>query len=240
MYIYSFDPTGVLAANRIINELVTPSSVNSSNAYLIIPAATPFYKKGLSVVGPTGLTLVEGVDYYLTHHWDPVFEHTGLEAFGGIALIGSATAADVVIGYQTLGGEYAANRANAIASGIVALASVLDVDWTTAPTTFPSTPHNEMLSGLTGMTDVIAALDRMVLVLGQPASKIKLDDVQDLETEFIAPVIATLTNIALAITNNNSSGTLLNTLTADVQAMTTANATRDNRLDNLEAALQQL
>ena len=59
---YVFDPTGLLGANKIVNEPHSVTQANGINAYLIAPVAGPFYRNGFSIVNASGMTLTENVD----------------------------------------------------------------------------------------------------------------------------------------------------------------------------------
>jgi len=213
---YPFDPTGLLPSNKIDNELKTPGVGNGVDGYLIVPNATPFYEIGHSVVNSAGVTLVQGTDYILTHKWVDADTNTGRKVYGGILLLGTTAVGTVRLNYQTIGGTYVDNRANAIVDGLFPLAGALTVDWTTAPTTFPSTPHNLLLSGATGMTEVLAAIDRITVALNQPLPAINMADIQDLDVAFVNPLLAQMAQLTTAVNNNNGLTAQLSTAIADI------------------------
>lgn len=212
---YSFDPTGVLPANRITNELKNITISNSINAFLIIPDAAPFYKQGFSIVDAQGHTLEEGVHYYLTHHWQQASAVTGLEVYGSLTMINGYPIGLYRLNYQTIGGEYVSAPANAIQSGLIADAGqYLALDWATAPTVFPPTAHTEDLNGITGMQDVYHGLLDIANALRDPKTNISYDDVQGITEVYALTTVKPFLNLVETIyKNNNTLGALiLNTL----------------------------
>jgi hypothetical protein len=143
--LYPFDGTGTLPDNFVPNEQHNISNIGPTNAFLFVPEAAPFYSAGLSIVNSDGITLKENVDYYLSHYWEQASSDNaiGLPVYGSITMLGRNPVGRYLINYHTIGGEYVANKANAIADGFMELATTyLSVDWTSAPTSFPPTPHS--------------------------------------------------------------------------------------------------
>ena len=81
---YPFDHTALLPQNKISNELHTIQSANAIDCYLLRPDATPFYGRTMVVIDESGNTLIEGVDYYLTHYWLQASDHTGIDILGSV------------------------------------------------------------------------------------------------------------------------------------------------------------
>jgi hypothetical protein len=204
---YPFDPTGFLASNKIINEERAVTDANGINAYLIIPDATPYYGNSLSIVNSSGVTLVENVDYYKTHHWDQATTHTGLPVFGTITLLTPYAVDTYRLNYQTIGGEYVTAPANAITEGLIALGTdYVDLDWSTAPTAFPAVPHTEELSQITGVTQLYHGLFEIAAALNSPARGVHYDDIEDINTQYAVTTVKPI--LELAIANNQAIDTL--------------------------------
>ena len=230
MSLYPFDPTGELNSNYIRNELTTPQAVNGSNVYLVIPTATPFYGTGFTVVGLDGVGLAVDADYQLVLPWAQGTVHTGRSVYGGLVLKGVAATHPVYLNYHTLGGEYVDSRANTIQSGLVALGSVLGLDWSTAPTIFPSTPHNEVLGSVDGVTEIINAIDRVQVALTQPLPSIHMDSIVDLDVEFIQPLLVRLQELSVAVALSRGVNDITVTHSSEIAVI-------QQRLDLVEAAL---
>ena len=208
---YQFDPTAVLPANKIINELKNITVSNSFNAFLIIPDATPFYQQGFSIVDAQGNTLAEGVHYYLTHHWQQASNATGLEVYGSITMINGYPIGLYKLNYQTIGGEYVSAPDNAIQSGLIADAGMyISIDWATAPTIFPPTAHTEDLNGITGMQEVYHGLLNIANAIRDPNANISYDDVQGITEVYTLTTVKPFLNLVETIyKNNNALGALI-------------------------------
>ena len=200
--VYPFDPTAMLIANKIINEIVPITVSNGINAFLIIPDAAPFYGKSLVLVNSFGATLVEGVDYYLTHHWQQGSDNTGFDVYGSITLIEGYPVDTYSLNYQTLGGEYVTTPLNVIQSGLIADSSLyINIDWATAPTRFPALPHNENLSGVVGVTQLYQGLYDIAAAIRSPDGGVHYNDIQDINevyaNDVVGPFITLIGSIAL-------------------------------------------
>ena len=202
MYTYSFDPTGTLPANKIVNEAHTITVGNGANNYVIVPDATPFHGDSLHMVDANGDLLEENVHYYLTHPYPAAQDATGKRIFGTITMISITASGTFKMNYQTIGGAEVDNRANAIQSGLQNLNAVLLFEWSNAPGTFPATSHTHPLSGLGGAQEVLDALFGIKEALEAPEGLIQMDDVQDLGAAFVQPLLLALSGIEAAVLSN--------------------------------------
>jgi hypothetical protein len=214
IYPYPFDETGMLPGNKIINENHSVTVANGINAFVIVPDATPFFGNSLVIVDSSGNTLVEGVNYYLTHHWQQATDHIGLPVYGTITLIEGYPVGSYKINYQTIGGEYVLAPANAILSGLTASASgLLTLDWSTAPTYFPPIPHSLELSSLNGMTQIYRGLSEIADSIKSPLAGLHYDDIAAMpEVNLITTVAPILEIIQTISENSNSVGILITEL----------------------------
>lgn len=204
---YPFDQTGLLLTNKIQNELRTIPVANSVDSYLIVPNNAPFFGDSLSVVSMSGKTLDVGVDYFLTHRWNHACERTGKEVYGTITFVSPKSTGAYYLNYQTIGGEHVDTRANVIIDGLVNLQSLLDgapslIDWSTAPAAFPSNRHNEHLTGVSGMSDILNTLEKIPTALLARPTDLSIEDIKDLGPEYITPLLGYLEQIATALSTS--------------------------------------
>lgn len=143
--IYTFDSTGLLPDNKIINESHNITDIGPTSAFLFVPDAAPFYGDSVSIVTSEGNTLRENEDYVLTHYWTQASSDIaiGLPIYGSVTMLNTNPIGVYRINYQTIGGEYVVNQANAIVDGLLATALEFStIDWSTIPVSFPPTPHS--------------------------------------------------------------------------------------------------
>ena len=186
---YLFDPSGSSAQNKISNEEHVVTVSNAINAYLIVPDANPYYGDSMSVVNSAGHTLQEGVDYYLSHPWQQATAATGKDVYATITLLSGYPVGIYFLNYQTIGGEYVTSPVNGIQSGLIAINSeYTEVDWSTAPTVFPPTPHTHDLNGISGIADIYQSLNAIANVLASPKSGVAYNDVEGIDTMYAVSV----------------------------------------------------
>lgn len=176
---YPFDPTGTKTTNKITGELQALQGVTGHDYYFIVPAATPFFEEGLTVVykSLTGeiRELVPGVDYYPTHYFIGASRSCAKEIYGSITFLNLSLRGSVTLSYQTLGGEWTVDTAK-IAE---LLADQLHNPRTTAweqimdvPTLFPVIDHDWNLVDMVGMKDVVAALNLTITAIANNGTSI--------------------------------------------------------------------
>lgn len=204
---YPYDPTGTFSSNYINNEVVTINTANGINAYLIIPDATPFYGDSMVVIDTTGVPLNVNSDYVLSHYWTEASTNIGKDVYGSITIKNGYLIGNYRLVYRTIGGEYVTTPLNTIQSGICGgLNQYVNVDWSTAPTTFPSIPHKHELSGIVGMTQIYQALYDIAAAVTKRPSGIMFDDVFDIAFANLKATVNPIANLmgAIGIINNNS------------------------------------
>jgi hypothetical protein len=195
---FPFDPTGQLQQNKISNELHTVPVANSVDSYLLVPLNTPFYGDNThSVIGLDGRQLDIGKDYYLTHRWEQACERTGKEVYGSITLVSPKSVGSYYLNYNTIGGEHVDVRANTITEGLVNLSDLQNgapsiIDWSTAPAAFPTIKHNEHLTSVGGVTEILNVIEKISLAIAARPTDLYLDDVKDLDANYIRPIVTAL------------------------------------------------
>jgi len=201
----AFDSTGINPLNKIINEAHSVTAGIGQQAFLIVPEAAPFYGDSLYIVDASGNTLTEGVDYYLTHHWAQASDSVGKEIYGTITLIPNWVVGVYKVNYQTIGGDYVTAPSLAITDGLIALAAqYVNVDWSTAPTVFPPTPHTEALSQFSGMNQIYQGLDNIANALQSPARGVHVDDIQDYSQVYLNTIVEPFMSLMNSVNDNNN------------------------------------
>lgn len=239
-FTYPFDTTAIAISNKLLNEFHTPTNANGVDPYLIVPDATPFYGDSMMVVDVGGDVLVEGTDYYLAYKWPDATEYIGKNVFGTVVLIGSLPVNTVKLTYQTLGGDYVDNRANAVVDGLVSLSSVLSLDWSTAPTSFPVSPHTVELDSLEGMSDVLLELEQLRLAISEPIQAINFDDIADLDIKFLDPTLLKLSELVTAVNNRSQNSIdytiIINDLNVKIAELEALKVNVQNILDSTDGS----
>ena len=169
---YLYDPTGLLPANAITDELhhVAPP-VDLDRANFIVPRAAPYFATGLVI--RTGVTvgsptLVEGVDYIYTHHFVEASQHLSTPVYGTIMFLNRAYVGDVYVSYHTLGGAYTLDDYGVVETLTRSLYNIRTVTWDQligVPVAFPVVPHPHDVADLTGMTEVVTAIQNLAIAI---------------------------------------------------------------------------
>lgn len=168
MTIYTFDPTGLLVANRVI-EVQTPSNPFDATKPYIIPNAAPFFKiglvvrKGNTVAAPLA---VEGTDYLLRHRFLEASFNTGKQLYGSIVPIG-AYSGPFYIEYQTVGGSWVVNVPLNIKELTNSFFHLNTVAWDELglympDARFPPVAHDHDADDLTGMIELLVKMQGLI------------------------------------------------------------------------------
>lgn len=172
-FTYQYDPFGTYPANQIVNEIHTVvAATGDDDANFIVPNAAPFFMNGLTVKtgpAPTDPVLVENVDYYLTHQFVEATQSLNKRIFGSITFVNRLYTGTVYLTYQTLGGPYTLNDYNVVRTLTRSLYAIRVVTWgqiVGVPVAFPPVEHPHHTSDLTGMTDIVAALELIRQTIG--------------------------------------------------------------------------
>ena len=169
---YLYDPTGILPANRISNELhhVAPP-VDLDRANFIVPRAAPYFSNGLvirtgaSVLDPA---LIEGTDYIFTHHFVEASQHLNTPLYGSVMFLNRMYVGDVYLSYNTIGGAFTLDDYGVVETLTRSLYNIRTVTWDQllgVPVAFPTIPHPHDVADLTGMADVVVAIQNLVVAV---------------------------------------------------------------------------
>lgn len=174
-YLYEFDPSGGLAANRITDELHIINPASGSDYDVIIPSFAPFFRKGLVVKHlSSGQTLTEGVHFDLGYRFVAASKECETPIYGAIVITDRTLSGSLSIDYQTLGGEWVLDTQEIQ----VILANIKNdprtVKWEDIidkPITFPPVEHLHHSDDLVGMDDVVKGIDAVREAIGDSAAK---------------------------------------------------------------------
>lgn len=175
-FTYPYNPNGVLDECKIISEphTITPSSGRNYNWF--VPFAGPFF--GFSVVlkhVASGKTLQRGVDYNLGLEYHVFNTQVTLRpVYGAIILIDTALTGQFTIDYMTIGGQYAINQNKALELVANAQLDPRSTYWenvTDVPSQFPVTSHLHNVVDITGMAEVVEAINTLAAALTNGGGK---------------------------------------------------------------------
>lgn len=169
---YLYDPTGILPANNISNELhhVAPP-VDLDRANFIVPRAAPYFSNGLVIRTGAGVldpVLIEGADYIFTHHFVEASEHLSTPVYGSVMFLNRNYVGDVYLSYNTLGGSFTLDDYGVVESLTRSLYNIRTVTWDQllgVPVAFPVLPHPHDVADLTGMAEVVVAIQNLVAAI---------------------------------------------------------------------------
>lgn len=173
-YAYPFDPTGTLASNKITGEQQVLTVANFRDFHYIVPTYAPFFAVGLVVkyrdLSNVVHTLVEGVDYLLTHWFISASRACATPIYGSISFLNLQLAGVIILDYQTLGGMWTQDtpKINEILADMIhnPRTTVWDVV-VDLPVTFPVIDHEWDLVDMVGASGVVAAIGTIESALRQ-------------------------------------------------------------------------
>lgn len=161
-FLYEYDPTGILAANRIPDEPHTITPVNGSRYYVLMPRFAPFFRQNLRVYhAGSSRPLDEGVHYDLGFHYKAASLETQQPVYGCIVITDTTLAGVFKVTYQTLGGEFVLDdvEIDTILANIKNDPRTVKFDDIIGrPITFPPSDHLHHSDDLVGMEDVEKAI----------------------------------------------------------------------------------
>lgn len=226
---YAFDPTGRLASNLVKAEPHALTGVNGHDFYFFIPQYAPFFKDGFKIIYKTltGETrpLVEGVDFYFSHYFLGASRACNKPVYSSISVLNRALVGTVIIEYQTLGGEWIKD-ANVISEvladrihnpRVTTWEQVVDM-----PGLFPVVNHEWNLVDMVGMSQVVAAINKMADKILQAGSSLSNQhitargnphgltaaDINAVTTDVLkAEVTKAVRNAGAGVTDNMTEGT---------------------------------
>jgi len=174
---YPFDTTGKASSNLIKNELHPVTEANYKNYYYIIPNLSPFYAEGLIVKLQTSggpVNLVEGIDYYLSLPFIGGTRSIGKPLYGSIVFNLTTYQGIVEIDYQTLGGEWIADKNYVLTFMAEKVYNPRTTFWDTVTNiqnTFPPINHPLDYDDISGQGDIVNAIHELsTAIIGRPNS----------------------------------------------------------------------
>lgn len=175
-YIYPYDPSGSLASNKIISEAIDVSvPSNSTDASFVIFRASPFFANTLVVstsIG-NGTTLIEGVDYNLTHQFHGATDALSRPVYGGIQFLNHTYAGRVYASYQSLGGDHTLDSTSIAEELTRDYYSIRTMTWDQLKPQiagFPPYGHDHTANNLVGLGELIDATDRIAAAIQDSSS----------------------------------------------------------------------
>jgi len=166
-YSYALDLTGAQPANKITGETHTISPINGRNYHFIIPTFAPFFANSMKlfqVVGVNQIPMTEGVDWHPALQFSGATLATAKPIYGAVSFTNLQFAGDIVIEYQTLGGEYTLD----VPTMVQVIADIVynprGATWeqvTNLQTMFPPINHPWDFNDMVGQTELIQQLGRI-------------------------------------------------------------------------------
>lgn len=161
---YPLDITGVSPLNLVTDEQHAVTEANFWNYNFIVPHCAPFFITNLKV-RHYNLTevveLVEGIDYFPTLQYIGATRSIGRVLYGAITLNRTITSGIVSIDYQTLGGEWIANRDIVLRNLAEIVYNPRLTVWETVTdkqAVFPPMDHPQDLDTLYGLKELIDSI----------------------------------------------------------------------------------
>jgi len=174
-YLYEFDPSGGLAANRVPPESHIINPASGADYDVIIPTFTPFFRKGLVVKHlSSGQTLTEGVHFDLGYKFAAASLECQTGIYGCIVMLDRTLSGNLTVEYQTLGGEWtldAQEILNILANIHNDPRQVKWDDIIDKPIVFPPVDHLHHSDDLVGMDDVVKGIEAIRDTIGDSAAK---------------------------------------------------------------------
>lgn len=174
-YLYEFDPSGGLAANRVPPEshIINPGS--GADYDVIIPTFAPFFRKGLVVKHlSSGQTLTEGVHFDLGYKFAAASLEAQVQIFGCIVMLDRTLSGSITVEYQTLGGEWTLDAQEILNILANVKNDPRQVKWDDVidkPIVFPPVDHLHHSDDLVGMDEVVDAIEAIRTTIGDSAAK---------------------------------------------------------------------
>lgn len=156
---YPYDPTGKSATNKVADE---EHKVEGTYKRVIVPHHAPFFLQGLKIVTKSGRPLTPDLEYKAIYLHREATEATGAGVYTAIIILNELLIDDLLVSYQTVGGEIFSTVASAIHEAIQALDSIsLEVHWDDIkfkPEEYNPADHKHHSRDLIGMKETVEAL----------------------------------------------------------------------------------
>lgn len=169
---YPFDPTGLLASNRITNEKHVITASSYRDYHFLVPLCGPLFVDNcivtLKSLDNTVRTLVEGVDFQFTHWFIGASRGCAKNVYGSISFMNTSLTGEITLAYNTIGGEWTLNTPKLIEI----LADRLHNPRITSfeqvsgkPNVFPVIDHEWNLVDMVGASEIVEAINRVTLAV---------------------------------------------------------------------------
>lgn len=178
---YPLDQLGILASNKVKNEVHTLHPVSAGEFNFIVPRAAPFFGSGVVVKYFTGdipateeelenvqaTRLVHGTDYLLTHRVDAPEELTEEALYASISLIDIELEGNVILQYRTIGSDLVVDELQTAQMLATKTVDPRSVYWNEViqDIEFPPSAHLDDAETLYGMEALIAALREIQIAI---------------------------------------------------------------------------
>lgn len=207
-FFYPFDPTGKATTNLVSGERQVVNSPGIMNFFYIVPKAGPFFRDGLKVkLYPSGIELVEGVDYNPTHYFHAGSHGTGLQMYGSLTFYDHTLTGTVSLEYQTIGGDWVLDEGKIVELLANNLIDPRITTWDEAidlPYQFPAIDHEFNVDDFIGMEEVVSGLTRIKEAIIAASSGASAGHVLDHEN----PHQVTATQVGLGLVQNYAMASL--------------------------------
>lgn len=213
MSTFAFDPTGVLAANAVVNELLAVPPLNSGYK-VVYPSAGLFYAEGntVTLIKPDNSTqvLIYGTDYYAAYEFAKASLATGKKVALGYVILNHALVGSIrIASYQAFGSDWSPTTLGISNSLLLAnqvdspMIDTYESKYISGPIVLPAFPDflnnqtnidqtdikavNTSLAAVATKLAAANATRNIVSGLGTPsASQFGLDQVHNLPTASVA------------------------------------------------------
>jgi hypothetical protein len=166
--IYPFDPTGTNPECRIAGEQHPVTAVNFKDFHFIVPNAAPFFEDSLQIAAKDAqgadIILQKNVHYYYSHEFIGASRACAKRVYGSITFLFNEFAGIVNLTYQTVGGVWTLDETEIAEIIANSLLNPRTTSWEQVagyPTIFPVVDHAWNLTDMVGMTETVAAIDRI-------------------------------------------------------------------------------
>lgn len=173
-YSYPLDLTGQASANLVTEERHTISQVNGRTFNFIVPTFAPFYAASVKLyteVNSIRTPLLEGQGFNPAAEFQGASAVIGKPIYGALSLTDLNYSGDLIVQYQTLGGEYTLGQAaitEIIANIVLNPRGSTWEQLANLPTMFPPITHPWNFNDMVGQTELIAQLKKIEdAILGQ-------------------------------------------------------------------------
>jgi hypothetical protein len=161
-FFYPFDPTGTAGTNLVSGERQVVNSSGIMDFFFIIPKAGPYFRDSLKVkLYPSGVELIEGVDYNPTHLFHAATHATGLGVYGSITFYDHTLSGTISLQYQTIGGDWVIDEAKILTILANTLVDPRITTWDEVvdlPYQFPIIAHEFNVDDFVGANDIVAGI----------------------------------------------------------------------------------